>query len=282
MQAIRGLFLGAALGLGLIPQVQAQEVTADTVVATVGGEDITIGHLIAMLRSLPAEQQQMPNDVLFDGLIERLIQQMAISRSVTELSKGTELRLENERHALIASAAVDRMAAGVEVTDEEVQAAYDRRFADFSPAREYQASHILVETEEEAAALVAELEGGADFAELAKLKSTGPSGPNGGRLGWFGPGAMVPPFEAAVVELQPGQVSAPVQTQFGWHVITLHDTRLPEVPTIDQMRQELANEVFVDILRAGISEIIEAAGVERKDVSGIDPAILRDPSLLDF
>ncbi|MDJ0826312.1 MAG: peptidylprolyl isomerase [Rhodobacter sp.] len=282
MPSFRSCFAGAALVLVAAQPAAAQEVGAGTVVATVGGQEITIGHMIVMLQGLPQQDQQLPDAELFEGILERLIQQAAVSQAATELSPGTELRLENERNALIASTVVDRLAKGIRVEDRAIQAAYDRRFANFTPVREYNASHILVETEEEAQAIVAELDGGADFAETAKLKSTGPSGPGGGALGWFGPGRMVPEFEAAVKALEVGQVSAPVQTQFGWHVILLNDSRLPEVPTVEQMRQELANEVWLDAMRAGIAEMVEAAGVDRRDVSGIDPSVLRDQDLVEF
>lgn len=282
MQMMKAAVLGAVLGLGLAMPGAAQDTSADTVVATVGDREITIGHMIAMLRSLPPEQQGLPDEVLFEGLLERLIQQSAVSQSVDELSPGMQLELENERDALIASVEVERMAENIDLSDEAIQEAYDRRFANFSPAREYNASHILVATEEEAQAIADELAAGADFAELAMLKSTGPSGPGGGDLGWFGPGRMVPEFEEAVKQLEVGQVSKPVQTQFGWHVIRLDDSRLPQVPTLDEMRQELTNELLLNRLRAEIDERVQAAGVDRKDISGIDASVLRNYDLVEF
>ena len=100
------------------------------------------------------------------------------------------------------------------------------------PPKEFKARHILVETQSEANSIVAELEGGANFAELAKTKSTGPSGPNGGDLGWFSPNQMVQPFSQAVAALEDGAFSkTPVQTQFGWHVILREDSREATPPT---------------------------------------------------
>ncbi len=134
------------------------------------------------------------------------------------------------------------------LTDEVLQAAYDEKFADAEPTKEFNASHILVETEDEAKTLVTELEGGADFAELAKEKSTGPSGPNGGELGWFGAGMMVKEFEDVVMGMEVGAVSAPVQTQFGWHVIRLNETRMKDAPPLADVREELADEVQQQII----------------------------------
>ena len=280
MPKIKINLLGIALGLSLASPALAQNVSGSTVVATVGETEITIGHMIAMAATLPDNQRQLPPDVIFEGVMERLVQQEAISQSQADLSRMTELQLENERRSLVASEIVNGIAAAIEVTPDAVQAAYDRRFADFAPTTEYNASHILVETEDEAKAIIVELEGGADFAEQAKLKSTGPSGPGGGNLGWFGTGRMVPEFEAAVVALKKGAISAPVQTQFGWHVIILNDTRQPEIPAIEDMRGELENEVWREMLEAKIKELVDAAAVTRADVSGIDPAVLADSSLI--
>jgi len=256
------------------------EVTADTVVATVDGVDITIGHMIAMRMSLSEQNLQLPDEVIFEGVLERIIQQRAVSQSVAELDKATELAIANETSALIASARVTELAEAIEITDEQLQTAYEAEYADFVPIKEFNASHILVETEEEAIAIVAELEAGADFGEVARQKSTGPSNVNGGNLGWQGPGRLVKPFEDAALALEPGGVSAPVQTQFGWHVIKLNETRLPETPSLDSVRADLEAKIWETELRAQIAALVDAANVERPDLTTIDPAVLRDMSLI--
>jgi len=146
---------------------------------------------------------------------------------------------------------------------------------------EYKAAHILVETEEEAQAVVEELEGGADFAAVAKEKSTGPSGPNGGDLGWFSKGMMVAPFEEAVVGMEAGALSAPVQTQFGWHVIKLEETRVKEAPSLDEVRDELRTKVEQDAVTAHIDALVENANVDKSGVEGVDPAMLSNTDLLE-
>lgn len=281
MAYLRNFALATAISIGAMLPATAQDVTSETVVATVGDVEITVGHMIAMGISLPDEQRQMPLDVLFEGILERLIQQEAITQAQPDLSKLTKLQLENERRSLIASEVVNGLAGQVVVKPEDIKVAYDRRFADFSPAKEFNASHILVETEDEAKALVEELNGGADFAELAKIKSTGPSGPNGGELGWFGMGRMVPAFEAAVVGMETGQISAPVQTQFGWHVIILNDSRLPEVPSMESMTAELEAEIWRGQLQTQITEMVDAAGVVRGDLSAIGPDVLTKFELIE-
>lgn len=164
---------------------------------------------------------------------------------------------------------------------EAIQAAYDARFEGQDAAQEYNASHILVETEEAATAIKAEIEAGADFADTARERSTGPSGPNGGQLGWFGTGAMVPSFEAAVIALEVGEVSAPVQTQFGWHVIILNETRVQERPTLEEIRAELEEEVRNAALEAHVNALAEAADVDRSGAEGVDPSVLQNSSLFE-
>ena len=159
--------------------------------------------------------------------------------------------------------------------DAAVQAAYDEKYGDGFGGVEFNASHILVETEEEAAGVIAQLDEGADFAALAKEKSTGPSGPGGGSLGWFGEGRMVAEFETAVKALDPGQVSPPVQTQFGWHVITLNERRQAEAPELNEVRSELQGELREQAVAAHIKELVDAANVERPEIEGLDHSVLR-------
>ncbi|HMO70303.1 MAG TPA: peptidyl-prolyl cis-trans isomerase [Paracoccaceae bacterium] len=182
--------------------------------------------------------------------------------------------------ALVAEAETLRAVMAGAVTDAGLQAAYDARFKDAAPATEYHAAHILVDSEEKAADLKAQVEGGADFAVLAREHSTDPgSGARGGDLGWFGLGQMVKPFEDAVVALEPGQVGGPIQTQFGWHIIRLTETRLAAVPTLDQMRDELSAEIERQAVDAHIADLTARAEITRPG-EGIDPATLRDLSLL--
>lgn len=275
-------FATAALTFALALPLHAQDdaPTAETVVATVGDVELTLGHMIVLRSRLPEQYQQLPDDVLFEGILDQIVQQAVVGASVGTLTLENALAIENEERALMASQLIGEVAAQ-SVTDDALQAAYDEAYGSVEPETEFNASHILVETEEAARALIEELDGGADFATLAQEHSTGPSGPNGGSLGWFGKGMMVPPFEAAVVELEPGSFSQdPVQTQFGWHVLILNETRLKDAPALDTVRDELAAQVQRQAVDARVAELTEAADVTRADISGIDPAILRDLSLV--
>jgi len=269
----------AALSLTLMLPAQAEDAPGvDTVLATVDGVEITLGHVIQTRQTLPPQYQQLSADVLFPGILDQLIQQTVLSASVKGEPKSVALAMENQRRSLMANLAIDTILATA-VTDEKLQAEYDAAYGNVEAGQEYNAAHILVETEEKAKELVAEARGGADFAELAKEHSTGPSGPNGGSLGWFGAGMMVPPFEEATFALEVGAISDPVQTQFGWHVIKLNETRAIEAPSLDEVRGELEAAVQQKAVEAQVLAMTAAANVDRSGAEGIDPSVLDQLSL---
>ena len=277
---MKTLFASVAMAACLAAPVYADgHASGETVLATVNGEDITLGHVIAMLQMLPAEYQQLPDEVLFDGMLEQLVQQQVLADAADDdISRQVELGLENERRAFLAAMYMDEVAL-TELPEEEVQAAYDEQYGSVEPERELNAAHILVETEEEALALIEELGEGAEFAELAMEHSTGPSGPNGGALGWFTAGMMVPEFEEAVFALEVGEVSPPVQTQFGWHIILLNETREQPAPALDDVRAELEEGLRRGRVDTRLEELTAAAEIERPEVD-IDPTLIRNLDLI--
>lgn len=162
-----------------------------------------------------------------------------------ELAKQprTKAQIELQTRGILAQAVATDFLTTNSASDDEITEAYEEQVAS-APTMEYKARHILVETQSEAQDLVTELKDGADFAELAKTKSTGPSGPNGGDLGWFSPNQMVAPFSQAVMALDDGAFSeAPVQTQFGWHVILREESRATNAPTMESMRDVLKQQI---------------------------------------
>jgi peptidyl-prolyl cis-trans isomerase C len=272
----------AALLLGVASPALAQDAappTADTVVATVNGTVITLGHMIAVRETLPEQYQALPDDVLFNGILDQLVQQTTLQQSLGTPSKRDALIVENAGRQHLSGVALQAVIATA-VTDEAIQAAYDARFKDAVAQTEYNAAHILVDTEEKAIALKAEIEAGADFAEVAKANSTDGAAANGGDLGWFGVGMMVKPFEDAVLAAEVGKVTGPVKTDFGWHLLIVKETRVAAQPTIDDLRDELAAEVETKALEAHVAALTEAATITRT-AEGIDPAILRDATILD-
>ena len=252
---------------------------ASTVVATVNGTDITLGHMVAMRERLPEQYQALDDQTLFEGVLEQLIQQTALGDQADGLSRRGELVIENERRALVASEVVQRLSADA-VTEGQVMEMYEAEYGGTEPSTEYNASHILVESESEAQALIERLNAGEDFAELARAESTGPSAPSGGNLGWFGPGAMVQPFDEAVQDMEAGEVAGPVQTEFGWHVIKLNETREQTPPPLDEVRGEIEGRIQMQAVESIVSSAIEDAEVNRPQTQ-IDPATIRNDSLLD-
>ncbi|OYW62664.1 MAG: peptidylprolyl isomerase [Rhodobacterales bacterium 12-65-15] len=280
MTKLARLWSGLAVLAVLGGPALAEAETAATVMASVNGVEITLGQMIAMRESLPQEYQTLPPDVLFDGILEQLIQQEALRQSVTDLSPRHTANLENDKRGYLSGVAIEGVVLSA-VTDEALQAAYDARFKDAAPQTEYNAAHILVETVEEAEALKAELAAGADFAELAKARSidTG-SGAAGGDLGWFGLGVMVKPFEDAVVAAKVGEVTGPITSDFGQHLVLVKETRIAANPTLDEIRDELAAGIESAAIEAKVKELTDAATITRPG-EGLDPTLLSNTTLID-
>jgi len=274
-------FAAVALSALAIPAMAQDTPKADQVVASVNGTDITLGHMIVLRSGLPPQYAQIPDETLFDGILNQLIQQTLLAQSLEgEPSLQVKLLIENERRALLASQVISEM-MGAEIDEAAIQAAYEEQYALATASTEYSAAHILVETEDEAKDLIRKLDDGAEFAALAREFSTGPSGPGGGDLGWFGEGVMVAPFFEAVIALKPGEVSPPVQTDFGWHVILLKETRSQERPALSAVRDEIIESMRNAALEARLAELETSGEVERPDLSGLDASVLSDPSILE-
>ncbi len=278
---LKGLtFLSSFALVSVLALPLAAQPTADTVVATVNGEEITVGHMIVARATLPQQYQQLPAETLYNAILDQLIQQTSLVQAGDgKVPREVRIQIENEKRSLLAAGMLEEI-MGASAGDAEVKAAYDAKYADGYGGDEFSAAHILVETEEEALAIKADLDAGADFAQTAKEKSTGPSGPGGGDLGWFGLGAMVPEFEAAIVTLEPGQVSDPVKTQFGWHVIILNEKRKSKAPELATVREELVTQLQQDAVEARIEELTAAATIVRPEIEGMTPELIQNLDLL--
>lgn len=272
--------MAAAIAITSTTLFAQEDLTADTVIATVDGAEITLGHMMIVRESLPEQYQKFPDDQLFTGILEQLIQQTILATiDDGPDSLRTQFTLENDRRLMRASNAVDAISAEA-VTEDAIQAAYQEQYDGSELGNEFNASHILVETEESALNIIAKAKEGTDFSNLAKEFSIGPSGPSGGQLGWFGPGMMVPPFEEAVVTMEKGQVSGPVKTNFGWHVIKLNDLRSLSAPELESVRQDISAKLQRDAVAAKVTEIQSLVDIIIADTTEIDPAVLNDTSLL--
>ncbi|WJS85102.1 peptidylprolyl isomerase [Paracoccus sp. TOH] len=266
----------ASVTLGALPAL-AQD--ADTVVAKVNDETITLGQMIAMRQGLdPQATQGLPDAALWDLMLDQLIRQTAVAQGAQPLSKRDTAALEIEKRAYLAGSVLEKV-AGAEPSEAELKAAYDQAFGgQTEPKVEYNAAHILVKTKEEAEAIAKQIKDGADFGKLAEEKSTDNSGPNKGDLGWFQPEQMVAPFAEAVKKLDKGQVSDPVETQFGWHVIKLVDSREVTPPSFDEVKEQLAVQVRRDKVQAAIEKRVAESKVEKTE--GLAPDLLNKTEIL--
>lgn len=258
----------------------AADVTRDSVVATVDGTEITLGQLIDATARLPAEYQALPPEYLFDGMVAQLIQQQLLADTVAEMPARVAITLANEERSLMAGEAVNSFLAGA-VTEEAVRAAYDVHYNAETAQTEYDADHILVETEEEAQAVLDRLGAGEDFAALAQELSTDTgSGGAGGDLGWFTADMMVEPFGSTVAGMEAGTLSAPVQTQFGWHVIKLNDSRQQALPPLDVVRAQIEGELQQAAIEGYLAELEAGAEITRPEAGQFDPAVITALELL--
>ncbi|MFN3546807.1 MAG: peptidylprolyl isomerase [Mesorhizobium sp.] len=259
---------GLALGLMLAAPVAvfAQD---KTVVATVNGSPITENDLEMARGDLGPQFAQLPEEqkraAALSAAIEiRLLSDKAAEEGLAD-TEAFKDRMEFLRQRALHSAFIENKIAG-EVTDDAVRARYDKEVAATPPANEIRARHILVATKEEADSIIAQLEAGGDFEAIAKEKSTDGAASQGGDLGYFGPGQMVPPFEEAAFALDVGQFSKQaVQTQFGFHVIKVEDKRAQQPPAFDQVKDQVRTLLFRETYFAAVKALREAATVEIQD-----------------
>jgi len=257
--AYRAAAFAGAIVLAISTQSWAQ--TAATVNGAKISNDVLNMYLESRIQKPAAQASADERERILTELKD--IYLLTTQPRAKELAKDGQIKaqVELQSRGILAQAVASDFLATNTATDEEIKAAYAKQVA-LSPPLEYKARHILVETQGEAKSLIAELDGGTDFAELAKEKSTGPSGPNGGDLGWFSPNQMVPPFSQAVTKLENGAFTKePVQTQFGWHVILREDSRETAPPTLesvsDMIKQRVEQEKlqkYLEDLRATISK----------------------------
>ncbi|MDN2578354.1 peptidylprolyl isomerase [Aquibium sp. ELW1220] len=248
----------------------AQDAAPDkTVVATVNGSPITEHDLEMAQSDLGPQFAQLPEEQKRAAALSAAIEiRLLATKADEEGLDDTEAfqdRMEFLRQRALHSAFVESKVAA-EVTEEAVRARYDKEVAATPPVNEIRARHILVATKEEADAIVAQLEAGGDFEAIAKEKSTDGAAAQGGDLGYFGPGQMVPPFEEAAFALEVGQYSKePVQTQFGFHVIKVEDKRTQQPPAFDQVKEQVRTLLFRETYFAAVQALREAATVEVQD-----------------
>jgi peptidyl-prolyl cis-trans isomerase C len=247
----------------------------DSVVAVVNGTEIKRSEIVIFYHSLPPQFQQIPMEAILPQLIERYVDQKLIAEAARKA--GIAERAEVKRQiavlvdGVINQTYMEERIRG-QVSEGAVRDEYQKKIALEPKKEEVRARHILLKTRESAVSVIAEIRGGADFAEVAKTKSTGPSARSGGDLGFFAREQMVPAFSEAAFALKAGEMTSdPVQTQFGWHIIKVEERRVagsrPFQEVADELRQAMSEKAYKGI----IGELRAKAKVEMRGGTKITP-----------
>ena len=258
---------------------QDQAATENPIVATVNGTEVLRSDIEAVMRTLPDQMRQAPIEQIYPMLLDRVIdfKLLEVEAESSDIADDPDVQpaLEQARAAVLRDAML-RKKVEEGSTDEAVKARYEemKKGEGFS-FEEVHARHILLASEDDAKAVITELEGGADFEELAKEKSTGPSGPQGGDLGYFKMGQMVPEFGDAAFGMEIGSTSSePVKTQFGFHVIRVEDKRKID-PTFEETEPQIRQELARDIVTALVEDLREGVEIERFNMDG-SPMVVKE------
>lgn len=250
------LALSLAAGLAAAPAF-----AADTVVANVNGSDVKMSQLAEYGRQMGP---QAPYEAVLEVAINNQLVFEEAKKEKLENDPDVKAAMERVKVQLLAQALMQKKVKGA-VTDAAVKARYDQAVQSFKPQEEVHARHILVETEDAAKAVIADLNRGTDFAEEAKVKSTDKgSAVQGGDLGYFVKGAMVPEFAEAAFAMRPGEISkTPVKTQFGYHVIKVEDKRMGSIPPYDQAKPMIARQIAEEIQTKLVEDLRAKAKIKR-------------------
>lgn len=236
----------AGVCLACPPSTRALAQAADPVLARVNGAEIHQSDLALAEEdigsNIPAQTAEAKREYLINYVADMILVAKAAETKKIPDTDDFKQRLAFARNKVLMEVLLQSEAKNA-VTDQAMHKVYDDAARQMSDEMEVRARHILVEKEDEAKAIVAELKKGADFAELAKQKSKDPGGAEGGDLGYFTKEQMVPEFSEAAFKLEKGQISDPVHTQFGWHIIKVEDKRKRQLPDFDKVRDQI--ETFV-------------------------------------
>lgn len=257
------------------PAAASDPATSDPVVAKVNGQDIRASDVREAMSSLPDEYRSLPPNMLFPMMLDQLIDRKALVLLAQKqgLDKDPQVQRQMTRAAdsALQNALLSRD-VGPSVTEQKVKERYDATVANKPGEEEVHARHILVGSEDEAKKIIAQLQGGADFAQLAKEHSTDPGAAQGGDLGWFKKGDMLPEFSAAAFALQPGQITdTPVHTQYGWHIIKVEGRRQAPPPSFEQARDQLRQDMIQEGVRKVVAEARQGLAIQRFNPDGSTP-----------
>ena len=254
--AVRPFIAGCLIALFAASPLSAAE-DGDKVVATVNGTKITEADVAIAAQDYAQDLAQVPEAVRRNLLVGVLVDMHVLAEA--SLAEGRDKDPEVQKQLEYVRLRTLRDSyfnddKSLQPEEAAIKALYDEKYGDFEGPKEVHARHILVKTEDEAKELIKELDGGKDFAELAKEKSTGPSGPQGGDLGFFTKERMVKPFAEAAFAMEPGAYSKePVKTDFGWHVIKVEEVRSQPAPSFEAVK----NQLRVEAIRSHYNKVME-------------------------
>lgn len=240
-------------------QPMASLIKADHVYAEVGAQKILGSDLLALAENLPPQAQENANSAIVDAMLNQLVNDALIEQKAKNLKLDQKPDVIDQLAQIekrIISEAYIRSIVDEQMTEEKLRQKFDEFLFNNPRQPQVRARHILMDSEEEAKDIITQLNNGADFADMAKKHSTGPSGPRGGELGYFTKEMMVPEFADVAFNLDKGAISqTPVKTKFGWHILKIEDKRLQPKPAFEQIKGQLEGQVMDEIIRAALSDL---------------------------
>jgi peptidyl-prolyl cis-trans isomerase C len=253
------------------------EALKDPVVAIVNGQKIRLSELEVAKQSLPQQYRNMPMTAIYPALLDRIVDSKLVEQDGRK-HKVTDDPAFKKRMAFVEEQVIQdfwlQKEIAAKVTPEKLKQAYQERLKTMPAEEEVHARHILVATEAEAKAIIADLKKGADFDKLAREKSTDKaSGAEGGDLGWFKKTDMVKEFADAAFALKKGALTdQPVKTQFGYHVIQVEDRRRAPPPSFEEMSDQIRQDLARETVTAMLNQLRGNAKIEKFNVDGSKPA----------
>ena len=224
-------------------RIYSQEsLSAETPFIEVNGKIVKFGSAIIAFSKIRQSNRNFDEKTVFSQIVQQLVNEELLSQNIEKKNQLTLLALEHEKRSALAAQMVSKILKNFP-NDELVNSAYKNLTEQYKDALEYNASHILVKDEEQAKTILADLKGGEAFEEMAKEHSIGPTGKNGGKLDWFDLNNMVPEFSTALMVLSDGDISQPVKTKFGWHIIKLNKTREKRIPELKDVKTQLVQNL---------------------------------------
>jgi len=272
--------LALALMLAALPAwaqtAKPAPAASDPVVARINGFEVHRSDIEEAARGLPPQVQRQPPDKIYMAILDQMVGTTLVAQAARKAKfqddPEVKRRLVLVQDQVLAQLYMNRLIEKG-MSDQKLKAAYDKYVKDAPPREEVNARHILLANEADAKAVIEQLKKGADFATLAKEKSTDPAGKtSGGDLGWFTKDQMVPEFADAAFKLKKGEITeTPVKTQFGWHVIKVEDRRTASTPSFEQMKPQLTDMVAREMVQEKMKELKASAKVEVFNGDGSKP-----------